>query len=122
MTELTREYLDKQFEKVATKEDIGKLVTKEDALKFITKDYLTEFTNKVVIPRVEEIIDEKTKTYKDEILTSNDRLAVKLDKILAEQQAITKGYKRMQERLNYLEAVVKVLAEKEGLKFQPPEV
>ncbi|OGE84276.1 MAG: hypothetical protein A2846_03020 [Candidatus Doudnabacteria bacterium RIFCSPHIGHO2_01_FULL_49_9] len=104
MSELTREHFDKQLEKL------------------VTKDYLVEYTNQVIFPRVEEIVEEKTKAFRNEILTSNDKLAVKLDKILAEQQAITAGFKRLQERINYLEAVVKVLAEKEGLPFTPPEL
>ena len=104
MSELTKEHFDQQ---------LGKLVT---------KDYLTNYTNQIILTRVEEIVDEKTRTYKDEILASNDKLAKKLEQILTEQKAITVGIKRLQERINYLEAVVKVLAEKEGLKFTPPEL
>ncbi len=66
----------------------------------VTKKYLGEFTEKVVFPRVEEIVEEKITEvrkditqFKDEILTSNDKLSVKLDKILAEQAAITAAYK-----------------------------
>ncbi|MBI4054260.1 MAG: hypothetical protein HY397_02940 [Candidatus Doudnabacteria bacterium] len=87
----------------------------------ITANYVLEFTNKIILPRVGEIFDEKMVKFRDEILTSNDKLSVKLDKILKEQAAITASYKRLETKIQYLEAVVQVLAEKEGIKFQSPE-
>ncbi len=90
----------------------------------ITEKYLLEFTDKVVFPRVEEIvedkIDKKLGSFKDEILSSNDKLSGKLDKILTEQAAITMGFRRMEERLNYHESVLKVVAGKTGIQFNPP--
>jgi len=103
MSELTKEYFDQRVEGLTT------------------KDHLVEFTNKIIFPRVEEIVDERMVKYRDEILTSNDKLSQKLDKILKEQAAVTTSYKRLEKKLNYLEAVVKVLAEKDGIKFQSPE-
>lgn len=87
----------------------------------ITVSYLTNYTEKVVFPRVEEIVDKKMRKYTDEILASNDKLAVKLDKILTEQASITVSFKRLEKRINYLEGVVKVLAEKVGLPLQPQD-
>ncbi len=87
----------------------------EELNKPVTAKYLTEYTEKIVFPRVEEIVDEKMRKYTDEILTSNDKLSVKLDKILAEQAAITVAYKRLEKKINRLEAVVKILAEKAGV-------
>ena len=87
----------------------------------VTAEYVLEFTNKIILPQVGEIFDEKMAKFRDEILTSNDKLSQKLDKILKEQAAVTASFRRLEERINYLEAVVKVLAEKEGVKFQSPQ-
>ena len=87
----------------------------------ITSEFLIKFTDEIILPKVGEIFDEKLRKMTDEILTSNDKLSVKLDKILKEQMAVTASYKRLETKVNYLEAVVKVLAEKEGIKFQSPE-
>lgn len=99
MSELTKEYFDKKLDKLATKE------------------YLLEFSNEIIFPRVEEIIDERLLKLENTILTSDDKLSIKLDKILKEQVAHTQSYKRLEKRVNYLEAVVKVLAEKAGIKI-----
>ena len=88
-----------------TDKDLNKLATV-----FATKDDM------------KQAIDDSFVKFKDEVLTSNDKLSKKLDIILTEQKAITAAYKRLQERINYLEAVVKVLAEDKGLKFNPPSV
>ena len=48
----------------------------------ITPEYLLEFTNKLILPKIGEIFDEKMIKFKDEIIISNDKLSVKLDKIL----------------------------------------
>jgi len=88
----------------------------------VTGKYLLEFTKEIILPAVRDIVKEEGAKFRDEILISNDKLNVKLDKILAEQQAITAGFKRLQERINYLESVVKVLAEAKGIKFNPPQV
>ncbi len=103
MSELTKEHFDKGLEKP------------------ITNKYLLDFTREIIFPGVREIVREENIKFRDDILTSNYKLAKKLDQILKEQQAITAGFKRLQDRINYLEAVVKVLAEKEGLQFSPPE-
>lgn len=44
--------------------------------------------------------------WKDEILTSNDKVVGKLDKILTEQAAITGNYKNLDKRVEKLEDVV----------------
>lgn len=87
----------------------------------VTKRYLNDFTDKVVFPRVEQIVDDKVSKFRDEILTSNDKLSVKLDKILTEQASITVGFRRLEERVNYLEIVLKTVAGKTGVPFSPPE-
>ena len=92
-------------------------MTNEELNKPVTVKYLTEYTEKVIFPRVEGIVDEKMKKYTDEILISNDKLSVKLDKILTEQAAITEAYKRLERKINRLETVVKILAEKAGVEM-----
>ena len=99
MSELTKEHFDKQLGNLAT------------------KDYLLKFTNEIIFPRVGEIVEEKVKVFKDEILTGQDKIIKKLDLILKEQAAHTKSYQRLEKRINYLEAVVKVMAEREGIEF-----
>ena len=103
MSELTKEHVDEVLEKP------------------VTNKYLLDFTKEIIFPGVRKIVREENIKFRDEILTSNDNLAKKLDQILTEQKAITAGIKRLQMKINYLEAVVKVLAEKEGLQFSPPE-
>lgn len=82
----------------------------------VTKQYLAEFTKKILLPEIDTIFDGKLKQTKDEILISNDKLSKKLDKILKEQAAHTRSYQRLEKRINYLEAVVRVLAEQSGLE------
>lgn len=50
----------------------------------LTSKYLLKFTKEYILPEVKKIVDESNIQYRDEILTSNDKLSVKLDKILAE--------------------------------------
>ena len=57
-------------------------------------------------------------TWKDEILTSNDYIAKKLDRILTEQQAITVNYKRVDQKVEYLEDFAMIVAKKLDLKFE----
>lgn len=96
----------------------------DDLSQPVTQKYLIDFTDKVVFPRVKEIvndvIEDKITGFKNEILTSNDKLSGKLDKILTEQAAITMGFRRMEERVNYFETVLKTVAQKTGVQFNPP--
>jgi len=90
----------------------------------ITEKYLLEFTDKVIFPRVQELISDEISReggkLRDEILTSHDKLSSKLDKILTEQAAVTMGFRRLEERVNYHESVLKVVAGKTGIQFNPP--
>ena len=58
------------------------------------------------------------KKWKDEILTSNDKVAGKIDHVLTEQQAITINYKRVDSRVDSLELFAKQAASKLGIKFE----
>ncbi|MEW6610628.1 MAG: hypothetical protein AB1352_03335 [Patescibacteria group bacterium] len=86
--------------------------------KSITYKVLEGYMEKVAYPRVEKIVGEKMEGYTDKILASNDRLAQKLDRILTEQQAITVNYKRVDQRLDYLESFSAQVAQKLGLAFE----
>ncbi|MBI4050214.1 MAG: hypothetical protein HY398_02075 [Candidatus Doudnabacteria bacterium] len=83
----------------------------------ITSKYLLEFTQKYILPEVRTIVKEESNSAKNEILTSNDKLSVKLDKILKEQAAHSQSYQRLEKRINVLEEVVKILAEKAGISI-----
>lgn len=96
-------------------DDINKTLDEQSVTRKYLREYLSEYGEKVLFPRVEEIVDEKLRVTKDEILTSNDKLSKKLDQILKEQAAHSASYKRLEKRINHLEAVVKVLAEKVGI-------
>ncbi len=74
--------------------------------------------DKVAYPRMREIVREEVGKDTDKILTSNDQLAVKLDRILTEQQAITVNYKRVDQRVDYLESFSAQVAQKLGLVFE----
>src|SRR3989338_8738241 len=84
----------------------------------ITYKTLEGYMDKVAYPRVREIIREEVGRDTDKILTSNDRLANKLDRILTEQQAITVNYKRVDQRVEYLESFSAQVAQKLGLVFE----
>lgn len=58
--------------------------------------------------RIDKLAD-KTTSNKDEILTSNDKLSKKLNRILAEQSAHTLPYRQLDECISYLEKMNKYL-------------
>ncbi len=84
----------------------------------ITYKTLEGYMDKVAYPRMREIVREEVGKDTDKILTSNDQLAVKLDRILTEQQAITVNYKRVDQRVDYLESFSAQVAQKLGLVFE----
>ncbi|MDP1718967.1 MAG: hypothetical protein Q8L24_00900 [bacterium] len=93
------------FKEFATKTDLKKFATKAEMLKtFATKDDLKELATK------SELLE-----FKDEILTSNDKLSNKMDKILTEQTMQTNSYSRYDKEIEKLKGRVGVVERKVGL-------
>lgn len=56
--------------------------------------------------------------WKDEMLTSNDKVIKKLDQVLTEQKAITVNYKRLDQKVESLEIFAEMAAKKLHIEFQ----
>jgi len=74
----------------------------------LTLETLEKYNDEVFLPKLEQKFATKDDLveWKDEILTSNDKVVGKLDKILTEQVAIKGNYERVTERVEKLEEVV----------------
>jgi len=105
----------------------------------VTKEYLGEYTEKVILPGVEAILKKSMQEFeatltdqldvreekmrdklsgmKNEILTSNDALAKKLDKIDQEVTFSLANYDRLSKKIEWLEKTVAMLANKAGVKL-----
>jgi len=81
------------------------LATKEDLKALATKDELKKGLNKLESALRKDLANKKDLVkWKDEILTSNDKVVGKLDDILTEQVAIKGNYERVIEHVQRLEA------------------
>lgn len=76
---------------------------------------------------IEKVMHDKTKDlatktdlvhWKDEILTSNDKVVKQLDRILTEQKAITVNYERLDSRMHNVEAFAEQAAQKLQIEFE----
>jgi hypothetical protein len=100
-----QDYIDMASEVFVTKTDLKKFATKAEMLKtFAMKDDLKELATK------SELLE-----FKDEILTSNDKLSNKMDKILTEQTMQTNSYSRHDKEIEKLKGRVEVVERKVGL-------
>jgi len=88
----------------------------------ITKTTLVETLNaygeEVLLPRVEQIVDDKMKNYTDKILKSNDKVIKELKPLREEQQAIDENYKNLDERMDHVESFAEEAAGIVGVKFK----
>lgn len=85
----------------------------------VTKEYLGEFTEQVIFPKMEEIVHDQMDMYTNKILTSNDKLAQKLDKIDTEVTASLANYDHLSRKVKWLEDAVLKLAEKSDVRLIP---
>ena len=79
---------------------------------------LNEYGEKVLLPRVEQIVDDKMKKYTDRILKSNDKVIKELKPLREEQQAINQNYKKLDERMDSVEAFAEEAAEIVDVEFK----
>ena len=91
----------------------SKLINEMDKRIAVTEDKLIYEMEK----RDNKVIEE-LRQIKSEILSAEDKLVGKLDRILKEQMAITYNYKILEKRITKLEAVVMVLARKLNLSAE----
>ena len=78
---------------------------------------LNEYGEKVLLPRVEQIVDDKMKKYTDRILKSNDKVIKELKPIREEQKAIDENYKKLDERMDNVEIFAEEAAKVVGVEF-----
>ena len=117
----------------------------QDVQKSLTLEDLGKFTEEVILPGVENIVERKVKPldnrmdsldnrmdslesgintvrgeakqYRDEILTVEDKVAGDLSKFLQEQAAIGYNYKRLEKRVHKLESIISILLKKMNLSL-----
>ena len=109
----------------ATKKDLKELETRLKKDMTTQKDFKElrgDFSNEItrldvkIDKKVDGLRDDITK-WKDEILTSNDKLSKKLDTILIEQKSISVNYKRVDTRLDNIEEYIDQADDKLGIGF-----
>jgi hypothetical protein len=104
---VTKEEFEGLIDIVATKEDLNAFATKEDLNAFATKEDLNAFATK-----------EDVTSFKDEILTGQDKIFKKLDSLLQEK---TVGDEHDKKEKKILEIHNKVLKEHNILSSQEAE-
>ncbi len=92
---------------------LDKLITKTTLV-----ETLDEYGEKMLLPRVEQIVDDKMKNYTDIILKSNDKVIKELKPLREEQQAIKQNYKKLDERMDNVEIFAEEAAEIVGVEFK----
>ncbi len=118
----TKGDIEKLRKEMATKEEF-KAIRKEMATKKDFKELRGDFAKEItrldikIDKKVDGLQDNMTK-WKDEILTSNDKLSKKLDIILTEQKSISENYKRVDRRLDNVEDYIEQADEKLGVGFE----
>jgi hypothetical protein len=85
----------------------------------VTKEYLGEFAEQVIFPRMTDIVRDQMDGYTDKILSSNDTLGKKLDKIDMEVSASLANYDHLSRKVKWLEGAVMKLAEKSDVRLTP---
>ena len=90
----------------------------EYTTKALTVETLEKYNKKVLLPEIKSIVDERMQHYTDRILKSNDKVIKELKPLREEQQAIDQNYKKLDQRVDGVEAFAEEAAEIVGIDFK----
>ena len=79
---------------------------------------LNEYGEKVLFPRVEQIVDDKMKGYTEQILESNDKVIKELKPLREEQAAVGENYKKLDRRVDNVEKFAEKSSQVTGVEFK----
>lgn len=105
-----QEHLETLVKVVATKEDLKQFATKEDLKKL---DAI--FTTKEDLRELRDELTENISNFKNEILTSNDKIGKKLDIIITELPALNEKQRDHSDRIGTLETKTRHIQARLGI-------
>jgi hypothetical protein len=110
------EIMDKKIDDLATKVILPSFEAMDKRMNSLDKRMISLDTK---IDQVKSDLQDDIREFKDQVLTREDETIGELKIIREELLMHTASYQQLNERVGYLETVVKVLAEKIGIRLQP---